>query len=176
MGITMGCVRCHCIILFGEKIGLTVKLEVLGQNLLTFKLVDLEIFLDKPSKDLSAIIRLFLVLYHHFADDTKLLKYFRTNDGEIQFAAKSQLEACITSVSDWMLRNRLKLNEGKAEFILFGTSQQLSKVVFYAITVNGNVIKASPIVHDLGVLLEVNSKGKIRLQILAKCHSNGYII
>ena len=42
--------------------------------------------------------------------------------------ATCAMERCIRTVSEWMVVDKLKLNEDKSEFILIGTRLQLSKV------------------------------------------------
>jgi len=38
------------------------------------------------------------------------------------------MENCTTDVRSWMSNNKLKLNDDKTEFLVIGTSKQLSKV------------------------------------------------
>ena len=35
---------------------------------------------------------------------------------------------CISEIREWMIVNKLKLNDDKTEFIIFGCRQQLSKI------------------------------------------------
>ena len=39
----------------------------------------------------------------------------------------ARVERCIEDIRDWMLNDKLKLNDDKTEFIIIGTSQQLAK-------------------------------------------------
>ena len=71
------------------------------------------------AKPLADIIRLFLALFHLFADDTQLGKAVDIfKDGELSEAILI-LQKCINAISDWMGSNQLKLNEEKTEFIFF---------------------------------------------------------
>ena len=38
------------------------------------------------------------------------------------------MESCIRDIKDWMIIDKLKLNDGKTELMLVGTKQQLAKV------------------------------------------------
>ena len=57
---------------------------------------------------------------------------------------------CIRDLRDWMIRDRLKLNEDKTEVILIGTRQQLAKVNVTSIAVGDETIEAKPSVRNLG--------------------------
>ena len=37
------------------------------------------------------------------------------------------MECCIEKIREWMIRDKLMINDSKTEFILIGTRQQLSK-------------------------------------------------
>ena len=38
------------------------------------------------------------------------------------------MENCISDLRKWMLKDKLKLNDGKAEFLMIGSKQQLQKL------------------------------------------------
>ena len=40
----------------------------------------------------------------------------------------ARVERCIEDIRDWMLNDKLNLDDDKTEFIIIGTSQQLAKV------------------------------------------------
>ena len=56
---------------------------------------------------------------------------------------------CIKDLKDWMIRDQLKLNDDKTEFVLIGTKQQLEKVNFRNITVGEALIEAKSEVRNL---------------------------
>ena len=68
-------------------------------------------------------------------------------DDEAAFKAMSN---CIRCLRDWMVRDRLKLNEDKTEVVLIGTRQQLAKVNVTSIVVGDETIEAKPSVRNLG--------------------------
>ena len=40
----------------------------------------------------------------------------------------SAIEDCVAAIRSWMSEDKLKLNDGKTEFLLVATKQQLAKV------------------------------------------------
>ena len=106
------------------------------------------------TREIGAVILLFQILYHLFADDSQLQISMKVNSVQSQLNAKSSLEMCLGEIAKWMNANKLKLNTDKTEIILIGTPQQLRKVVFDSIDACGNVILAKPTVKNLGVYID----------------------
>ena len=65
-----------------------------------------------------------------------------------------QLQNCIFEITDWMNRNKLKINESKTEFLIAGTSRQHAKVLFDSVSVSGTIIPVSPYVKNPGVIID----------------------
>ena len=107
---------------------------------------------------LGDLLRLLQILYHLFADDTQLLKPMDPTSSDSQFQAFSFLENSISKVASWMTQNKLKMNESKTEFIVFGTRKQLSKVHQTAISVGGEDITAKQCVRNLGSMFDTELK------------------
>ena len=107
---------------------------------------------------LGHLLRLLCVLYHLFADDTQLLKPMSPNSPDSQSQSFLSLEHTISEVASWMTRNKLKMNESKTEFIVFGTRQQISKVQRSVINVGNDVIKAKRCVRNLGSMFDAELK------------------
>ena len=57
--------------------------------------------------------------YHFYADDTQLYLSFETSSPEDLSTCTSALEDCVKDINLWMLNNKLKLNSGKTEIIVF---------------------------------------------------------
>ena len=57
-----------------------------------------------------------------------------------------------------MTRNKLKLNESKTEFIIFGTKKQVSKVLKHSINVGGDHIEGKKVVRNLGSMFDSELK------------------
>ena len=90
----------------------------------------------------GTLIRNFLISFHRYADDSQLYK------------SVIQLQNCISEISDWMNRNKLKFNEDKTEFLIAGTSQQHAKVLFDCLRISGTIMQASPCVKNLGIIID----------------------
>ena len=63
-----------------------------------------------------------------YADDTQLYLAFKPDDAMNQSTAVRALQNAIDDIKKWMLADKLKLNDGKSEFMIIGTRQQLAKV------------------------------------------------
>jgi hypothetical protein len=69
------------------------------------------------TKPLTSIAKKHNINIHLYADDTQLYTSFNPENSE---PALARLEACIEEIREWMLKNFLKLNNAKTEFIIFG--------------------------------------------------------
>ena len=58
-----------------------------------------------------------------YADDHQLYLAFNPESQQNEMDAIQCLEACIADIRTWMLTHRLKINDSKTEFLLFGTKQ-----------------------------------------------------
>ena len=99
---------------------------------------------------------------HGYADDHSLTKQFRPQQTETQII--HLLENTLKDVNDWMNENRLKMNNNKTEFIVFGSKQMLCKCKTTNINVNGDITNKSPDIRLLGVHLDE--------MLSMKCHIN----
>ena len=60
--------------------------------------------------------------YHFYADDTQLYLSFETSSPEDLSTCTSALEDCVKDIDLWVLNDKLKLNSGKTEIIVFSSS------------------------------------------------------
>ena len=116
---------------------------------------------------------LFDVIYKHiddahgFADDHQLYLAFSPNSSSLQYSALRCMETCLSDVKEWMLANKLKMNDSKTEFIIIGSRQQLDKIQFDSIKVGNAVVKAVESVRDLGAFFD--STMSMECHIDSKC-------
>ena len=82
---------------------------------------------------------------------------------------RNRLEGCIDALRVWMNTNRLKLNDKKTEFIIFGTSSGLKKAVTTAIRVGQEAIPACTKVRNIGAMFD--SELKMDAQVNTMCKS-----
>ena len=85
-----------------------------------------------------------------YADDHSFIKSFKPTDHKIL----TKLELDIKHVSDWMHQNHLKMNNGKTEFITFGTRSCLKKQYLSEIRVGNDVVKGSETIMFQGIILD----------------------
>ncbi len=116
---------------------------------------------------------LFDIIYKHingahgYADDHQLYLAFSPNSTSLQQDAIKCMETCLCDVKQWMLANKLKMNDSKTEFIIIGSRQQLDKIQFDSIRVGDSVVKAVESVRDLGAYFD--STMSMEPHIDAKC-------
>ena len=79
--------------------------------------------------------------------------------------AISKLESCIADIRSWMLANRLKLNNGKTEYLQFLPHHNLPAA---PITIGTESIDTSTSAKNLGVLLETISHSLLTLTLSLK--------
>ena len=93
--------------------------------------------------------KLFDVIHHHlptahcFADDTELYLAFNPSSDAAQDAAITAMENCLQDIRNWMITDRLMINDEKTEFMLIGTKAQLAKVKTITLTIGESVILPS---------------------------------
>ena len=105
---------------------------------------------------LFKIVEHYLPDAHCFADDTQLYLSFKPLGDTAQADAIQAVEKCIDAVRNWMIQDRLLINDDKTEFLLVGTRQQLEKLDSCFITVGNNRISPSPCVKNLGSWFDSN--------------------
>ena len=91
---------------------------------------------------------------HAYAHDTQLYLSFRPDGSTNEKEAWNAMERRIRAVRAWMIMDKLKLNEFKTEFMLFGTRQQLSKINRNTLLIGSNRFESMTEARNLGVLFE----------------------
>ena len=65
-----------------------------------------------------------------------------------------ELEKCAMDLKVWMNENRLKMNNNKTKFILFGSRPQLDKCQTKTLNVDNTEMELADKIKYLGVLLD----------------------
>ena len=89
-----------------------------------------------------------------FADDHSLKRSFKADDRNAEQPIISALQDCLKNVKTWMDENRLKMNDGKMEFIMYGAKKQLAKCKTTSIDINKTVVNNSEVVKYLGTWMD----------------------
>ena len=77
---------------------------------------------------LFEIISCHLPDVHSYADDAQLYLSFKPDSHTSHVKAVTAMKRCIEDLRQWMLLDRLKLNDDKTEYLLIGTRRQLDKL------------------------------------------------
>ena len=105
------------------------------------------------ASSLFNVISNYMMSGYGYADDTQLLKFFSPKVSDPNESLKN-VEDCLASVQAWMLKHKLKLNDGKTEVILFGSRQQLETINMHHVKVGSNEINIVDNVRSLGFWLD----------------------
>ena len=81
---------------------------------------------------LFEVIKNYLPQSHAYADDIQLYLSFNVDSACSQNDAVEAMEQCIQVIRSWIIKDKLRLNDIKTEFMIIGTRKQLAKVNIYA--------------------------------------------
>jgi len=121
--------------------------------------------------ELADIAAQYEITLHTFADDDQL--YVHCEPQQV-LASAYKVEQCVEALAQWMAANRIKLNAAKTELMWSGMKNNLLKIPGGSgglqLTLAGDHIAASSVVHVLGVLLTSDmSMDKHAAAVSAKC-------
>ena len=88
--------------------------------------------------------------YHMYADDQQIYLSFKPSKAGDKENCIRRLEMCISEIREWMIVNKIKLNDDKTEFIFFGSRQQLSKIGDVSINIGRVQVQLVDYVRNLG--------------------------
>ena len=100
---------------------------------------------------LAAILKYHNIGYYVYADDTQLYISFKNND---QSGPLAKLNSGIADIRVWMIRNKLKINDSKTEFIICRSTQCKASISGVSVSVGDSNILPSPKMRDLGVIFD----------------------
>ena len=106
------------------------------------------------TSDLFTIISRHLHAAHCYTDDTQLCLAFQPDSAAQDFAMKA-MEACLQDIRNWMIRDRLMINDDKTEFMIIGTKAQLRKIHQNSLIVGeSEVFPNDEAIRNLGVWID----------------------
>ena len=89
---------------------------------------------------LFEVIKNYLPQSHAFADDTQLYLSFNSDTACSQKDVVEAMEQCIQAMRSWMIKDKLRLNDNKTEFMIIGTRKQLAKVNIDGLSAGESII------------------------------------
>ena len=101
--------------------------------------------------ELGRIIRNHGLDFHTYADDTQIYLAFKLIDSE---TALHKLELCINEIRSWMVKQKLKLNEDKTEFIIISSPHNKKELNGIKIKIGNETVIASHSARNLGVVFD----------------------
>ena len=100
---------------------------------------------------ISSILRHHGIDYHIYAGDTQLYIKFDLSDPGI---ALEKINLCISDIRTWMIKNKLKINDSKAEFLVLTSSFFKQQYNDLQINVGNTEINPSLSARNLGVIFD----------------------
>ena len=106
------------------------------------------------TQPLGKLIVSLMILYHLYADDGQLMKFFDPRKLNQDRIAADHLEFCINEIAMWMRNNKLRLNKDKTEFLILSNSTNRRRIAVNNLNLDDGVIESSPCVRNLGVHMD----------------------
>ena len=91
---------------------------------------------------------------HMYADDTQLYLSYKLSSPGDEAIAVARVQACIVEVKEWMVVNKLKLNDDKSEFLVISSKQQRNKVSVSEIQIGDCKVSSKLAARNLGVTFD----------------------
>ena len=90
------------------------------------------------------------------------------------YLTSSLLSLSLDNIKQWMLENRLKMNDEKTEFITFGSNRSLAKCSSATIRVGESDVPRKPCIKLLGIYLD--EQLNFKHHIATKCRTAMYAL
>ena len=100
---------------------------------------------------IGSILRHHGIYYHIYADDTQLYIKFDLSDHSI---ALEKINLCISDIRTWMIKNKLKINDSKTEFLVLSSSFFKQQFNDLQINVGNTEINPSLSARNLRVIFD----------------------
>ena len=107
---------------------------------------------------LLEVVKTCLSIAHTYADDSQLHLLFQLDSGLSETEPITAMERSIKAVRAWMLKDKLKLNKEKTEFLVTGMQRQLNKVSLDEMRIGHTKVKTTTTARSLGVWFYHNMK------------------
>ena len=121
---------------------------------------------------LGDLLRTHGVDFHFYADDSQIALAFSPDILIDQIDAFERIESCADSIRDWMMQNKLKLNDNKTIFMVLGNKTQVKKVVLNSVVIGESYIESTKSCVNLGAGFD--SEMSMRNHVSLACKSGFY--
>jgi len=113
---------------------------------------------------LGAILRHHNMPYQIYADDTQL---YCSSDLDSAAATLSSIEACVRDIRSWMIRNKLKINDEKTEFLIISSPR---KCLHFEeeLTIGQSCIAQCKSCRNLGVMFDQHVKMDVHINSICR--------
>ena len=103
--------------------------------------------------------------YHLYADDTQL---YCASDAGAFSDTLVKLEACVKDIRSWMIKNKLKINDDKTEFLMVSSSRSRVQLE-ESLRIGDTVVSSSASCRNLGVMFDKHAD--MTKQVSSVCRS-----
>ena len=113
---------------------------------------------------LCTILRHHKLQYHIYADDTQIYFSFNILDSA---SSLLKIESCISDIRSWMIKNKLKINDSKTEFLVISSPKStISRNIH--LTIGQSSINPSESCRNLGVTFDQHLTMEKHIRVLCK--------
>lgn len=112
---------------------------------------------------LFEVVKRHLPSVHDYADDTQLYLVFKPGCASSTDDAIVAMERCVNEIRAWMLCDKLMINDGKTDFVIISTRQQLSKVHIDSLAVGDAHVSRVQSVKNLGTWIDSNMSLQVNI-------------
>ena len=113
------------------------------------------LFYSDYTRQLGQLLHSLGFQFHLYADDSQLITSIPGGTPTDQSIVRNFVQNGVKQIGEWMKQNKLKLNEEKTEFIIFGTRRQLKYLNINSFLLGGDTILRSKTARNLGVIMDL---------------------
>ena len=113
---------------------------------------------------LGAILKHHNLEYHIYADDTQVYCSFDINSPSV---SATSIPQCVSDIRSWMIKNRLKINDDKTEFLII-TAPHVKLPADIELAIGHSQIKPSTSCRNLGVIFDSNMRMNAQIKNISR--------
>ena len=109
-----------------------------------------------------------IVHVHAYEDEAQFFLAFKPGSGPSTDDVIAAVERCVNEIRAWMPFDKLKINDGKTEFVIIGTCQQLPKAHVDSLAVEDAQVLPVHSVKNLGTWIDSNMSLQVKINNTCK--------